>query len=331
MKSFFFLFAVIVLPIAFGLALALLIGKKFGPRVEAWNERRLKKSRPKIYPMRPGVYQETDPDEDFGYALGSLPPCLEPYRPLIDRVLERCVYLRAKPNEKVSATGSRLCGRPALPAGTDWPTDRGGEPMEFVGQLNMSELRGALAGDALADRLPAQGLLMLFIGDDHFSIGDDKAEEWRVVWRPELSGPIDLTQPPAEDCDQPACQLTLHRGRSLPSLMDEVVRVKDELGDDETVREEWHELGVNAASGPLHQVLGYSQPIQYDPRMDLIESQGKNRKAFDPSRWVLLWQIDSEDATGQMWGDAGMLYVLIRAEDLAAGRLDRARPVMQCG
>jgi uncharacterized protein YwqG len=48
------------------------------------------------------------------------------------------------------------------------------------------------------------------------------------------------------------------------------------------------------------------------------------------ARWRLLLQVDSDDAAGLMWGDAGMLYYWIRDDDLAARRFDRAWCVMQC-
>ena len=47
------------------------------------------------------------------------------------------------------------------------------------------------------------------------------------------------------------------------------------------------------------------------------------------ARWKLLLQVDSDDASGMMWGDAGMLYHWIR-DDLAARRFDRTWCVMQC-
>ncbi|WP_439377317.1 DUF1963 domain-containing protein [Amycolatopsis lexingtonensis] len=46
---------------------------------------------------------------------------------------------------------------------------------------------------------------------------------------------------------------------------------------------------------------------------------------------MLLAQIDSDDKTGMIWGDAGMLYWVIRTDDLEAGRFDRARCTLQCG
>jgi len=47
--------------------------------------------------------------------------------------------------------------------------------------------------------------------------------------------------------------------------------------------------------------------------------------------WVLLLQLDSDDAAKIMWGDAGMLYFWIRRDDLAARRFDRTWFTLQCG
>jgi uncharacterized protein YwqG len=55
----------------------------------------------------------------------------------------------------------------------------------------------------------------------------------------------------------------------------------------------------------------------------------EERHAMGHSSRFLL-QVDSDDAAGMMWGDAGMLYFWIRDDDLAARRFDRAWCVMQC-
>lgn len=331
MKLLLFLLATIILPITFAILLGAYLGTKLRPKVLAWQQRQQKKFRAPSHQWRVADSGESDPDEDFAYVLNNLQPCLQPYAELIDRMLQPCVYLRPKPHDEVLPTNTRLWGRPAMPLGEAWPLDRDGQPMDFIGQLDLSELSAALADKSQAELLPRQGLLLLFVAQEHGDlVGDDKAEEWRVIWRPEIYQPVELANPPTKELDVPACRLTLHAGRSLPSLQDEVAKIAAELPDDEAVLEEWHELGVSATSDPMHQCLGYSQSIQYDPRLDLVEAQGKRRNGFDPSRWRLLWQIDSDDDAGLMWFDAGMLYLLIRDDDLAAGRLEQARPVIQC-
>lgn len=38
--------------------------------------------------------------------------------------------------------------------------------------------------------------------------------------------------------------------------------------------------------------------------------------------WLLLFQIDSDENAEMMWVDMGVLYFMIKKDDLAAGRLD---------
>ncbi len=52
--------------------------------------------------------------------------------------------------------------------------------------------------------------------------------------------------------------------------------------------------------------------------------------ACEAGRWLLLAQVDSDDNANMMWGDVGMLYWLIRPEDLTARRFDRALFTWQC-
>ena len=67
--------------------------------------------------------------------------------------------------------------------------------------------------------------------------------------------------------------------------------------------------------GPSHRLLGEPEPIQDDPRTDGRE---------------LLLQLDSGGPLGFDFGDCGRIYFLMRPEDVAAGRWDRARLALQC-
>ena len=60
-----------------------------------------------------------------------------------------------------------------------------------------------------------------------------------------------------------------------------------------------------------------------DPRR--IELQ---RSAKD---WRLLLQLDSDEALGFTWGDAGRLYFWIREEDLLRSHFEDVVCVLQCG
>ena len=93
---------------------------------------------------------------------------------------------------------------------------------------------------------------------------------------------------------------------------------------------------------PIHRLGGVPHEIQNPMEAECeLARRGEDPLALPYSRqeevaqeakarWRLLLQVDSDDAAGMMWGDAGMLYYWIRDDDLAARRFDRAWYVMQC-
>jgi uncharacterized protein YwqG len=101
---------------------------------------------------------------------------------------------------------------------------------------------------------------------------------------------------------------------------------------------------VALAPEPAHRVGGHAAWIQNDGREDAAiaavggssgspEQADEARRRLSPgpaSDWRLLWQLDSDDEAGFMWGDAGRLYLLARDADLKARRFDRVWLVSQC-
>ncbi len=80
--------------------------------------------------------------------------------------------------------------------------------------------------------------------------------------------------------------------------------------------------------GPVeYEIAGAALGGEYDWGEDLLDREAE--------RWHLLAQFDSEDDGDEggearmTWGDGGALYWLIRADDLAARRFDRARFTLQ--
>jgi len=56
----------------------------------------------------------------------------------------------------------------------------------------------------------------------------------------------------------------------------------------------------------------------------LAQDPGACAMYAELSGWRLLWQIDTDDELALMWGDLGMISVMVRADDLARGDLSRA-------
>jgi uncharacterized protein YwqG len=63
-------------------------------------------------------------------------------------------------------------------------------------------------------------------------------------------------------------------------------------------------------------------PRYHDPKAKELES-GRND-------WILLLQLDSDDDTGMMWGDVGMLYFWIRKSDLIIHDFSNVWMILQC-
>jgi uncharacterized protein YwqG len=50
----------------------------------------------------------------------------------------------------------------------------------------------------------------------------------------------------------------------------------------------------------------------------------------DANQWILLFQIDSIDKAGMMWGDVGRVYFWIKKDDLEKKDFDKIWFVLQC-
>lgn len=88
---------------------------------------------------------------------------------------------------------------------------------------------------------------------------------------------------------------------------------------------------------PHHRIGGYALPIQgaVEPEGAQVLHPGTGEQATAAreqvaSQLVLLAQIDSDVRSGMAWGDAGRLYWMIRRDDLAAGRFEKATFTWQC-
>ena len=161
-------------------------------------------------------------------------------------------------------------------------------------------------------------------------------------------GPPLVPNPGPEDLENPLQFkekfVVAHAGLSLPSSSCDVVC---QLGLTEVEHDSLGELSTatEGAVGPRHKLLGHPNVIQNDMELEcqLVsngvycgDSEGyrsKEAAALSPGAadWMLLLQIDSDDDTGMMWGDAGMLYFWIRRQDLAARAFDRVWMILQCG
>ncbi|WP_409184940.1 YwqG family protein [Amycolatopsis sp. VS8301801F10] len=251
-------------------------------------------------------------------------------------------------------TGPRvgqLGGNPALPEAKEWPVwaDRG--PLTFVAAVDCA----TLPREFVTIPLPEAGTLLFFCFDGRFASADDEdhlrrdADGYRVLFVP-AGTPVAERTPPSGLEPYPRRDVFAEIAATAPErehlLLDRTTvasgaslaeAVKDVLGPWRSGTDVFGEMTWEINQGsPRHQVGGLAAPVQGAVENEvaaavLEDGWDDPRLKEEAARWVLLAQFDSAEETDMRWGDAGMLYWLIRTDDLRAGRFDAARCLMQCG
>ncbi|MFE2560736.1 YwqG family protein [Streptomyces sp. NPDC059352] len=271
-------------------------------------------------------------------------------------VADRWVGLLRPAVRLEAATGpdpvvGRLGGSPKLPAHVEWPSWEGHGPLSFVASLDCA----ALPVGAVDVALPAAGTLSFFYFDGQLDDGDalvlaEDRESWagaRVLYTP---------------ADEAGVEVGVER--ATPNGLEAYPEVPLTARPSMTAAEPWHPrireafvpgapLG-NRYDHPVcsqdfldalwgfddevgHQIGGHAHSIQNPVEIEIAEAVLDGKAPWgDPIldreivEWTLLAQFDSDDAADMMWGDAGALYWLIRPQDLAEHRFDRAMFTWQC-
>ena len=240
---------------------------------------------------------------------------------------------------------SKIGGLPYWDLTKAYPTDREGQPLALLAQIDLSRLPEN-------GRLPKEGLLQFFIRPDDMYGMDLKDNEdpdgFRVVWHERVDTSVTEDKIRAQNwpnsftCgyDLPVSgefalafqKETVHLGDEDELLEEELRRAAGELKrtlpEDFSLYkaigrtplyDEW--AGTNAGS----RMLGYPWFVQGDPR------------PADTPYDTLLFQLDSYFSgtphPGQdiMWGDAGVGNFFIRSRDLEEKRFDRIYYTLDCG
>lgn len=274
------------------------------------------------------------------------------HRHLPPDVAERWVGLLRPAVRLVTAAGpdaavGQIGGLPRLPAEVEWPSWEGHGPLSFIASVDCA----MLPKGALDITLPAEGTLSFFYFDGQLDDGDalvlpEERESWagaRVLYTAanetgaEREAPLGLRPYPslplaarpsltAAEPWHPQVRDAFAPGTPLGHRYDHPVCAQDFL---DTTSEFDEEAG--------HQIGGHAHAIQNPVEIEIAEavldegvSWGDAALDGEVGNWVLLAQFDSDEAVDMMWGDGGVLYWLIRPEDLAERRFDRAMFTWQC-
>lgn len=248
-----------------------------------------------------------------------------------------------RPGARLSTTedgrAGQLGGNPSLPPDAEWPVWPGHGPLTFVASVNCAELPG------LDIPLPEDGTLLFFFFDGQLDDGEalvfyDDPESMagaRVLYVPagvaveERPSPEGITPYPRLAISASTLATTQHRKKELAReflLAGGASEAEASAGADEFER-----IAKLAAKAPWHQIGGFASPVQGPVELEVAKAVlgvpwGDPQLEVEATRWVLLAQVDSQG--DMMWGDSGALYWLIRPDDLAARRFDRAMFTWQC-
>lgn len=211
--------------------------------------------------------------------------------------------------------------------------------MSFLGQVRLDELP-AIDPES---PLPRTGLLSFFYDCENQPWGFDPKDKsgHRILYCKDATR-LQRQVTPEEVEDEGwflECKLVPELGASLPGNPPEF------LPEDES--DAYYELVVDNASREVsghHQLMGLPAEIQNPMELECqLASHGLycgGPSGYNDPRskeleagaadWRLLLQIDSEDQADMMWGDCGMLYFLMRKQDLADADFSRSWLVLQC-
>lgn len=266
---------------------------------------------------------------------------------LPEAIAERWTRLLRPSFRLEKATGhapvaGRLGGAPELPEDWAWPVWEDHGPLAFVASLDCA----ALPAGALDIALPADGTLSFFYFDGQLDDGcavvhPGEPASWagaRVLYVP-AGTPVAERPAPEGIRPCPEVPLTARAETTAPYPWHPVVyREFAPMGDDHPVwGEDFRAALWEHARGTEHRIGGHATPVQDEVETEVAHGVLGGPPWDDPRireealHWVLLAQVDTDDDAGMMWGDCGALYWLIRPEDLAARRFDRAMFTWQCG
>lgn len=203
--------------------------------------------------------------------------------------------------DAVALGATRLGGSPDLAAGACWPIFDG-RPMAFVAQVNLAEVARLDPSGAL----PPSGLASFFCApaDLHREGGSHVIFTGAEETLTEVEPPAGLG---AHERHRP---VELYAQRELSAVPWESEAV-ERLGLSREQQFAYRDVTQADDEVPAHRMLGHPDIIQNDPR------------DADPDLCLLL-QVDSDEAAGMEWGDAGRLYYWIRPDDLQARRLEQS-------
>jgi len=242
---------------------------------------------------------------------------------------------------------SKIGGAPDVPTDFVWPHTSNNQPLYFLCQLNLAEVKPYDSNNLL----PADGLLSFFydvIGQP-WGYDPNDGDGFHVYHFTQAPDSLQrMQQPPALTEYIDSAALHFRNEWTLPSWASpysknlETILTEEQQDAYNDFFYDW--IDEEATEQTTHRIDGHPDTIQGDMYLEcqLVtnglycgDSTAYNhplRKELEPhvKDWQLLLQLDSEDDLGYMWGDSGKLYFWIREEDCKNKEFDKVWTVLQC-
>ncbi|NLG81599.1 MAG: DUF1963 domain-containing protein [Bacilli bacterium] len=261
---------------------------------------------------------------------------LEKYTAKLFPIAKQAIYLDlVKINEENIPIGaSKIGGHPDIFLGFHWPSN-GDVLLAFLAQINLKEISNLHDGSLL----PRTGHLYFFYDCVNMPEGNIHSDKngFRVLYYDTSEQPLIRIDYPEKLKHQrnsifPTCQVSFRNKWSLPSYEERKFNNDNYLNY------------IALENGKETYLLGYCKNIQGDVREtcaivnlninhyeeEKIVRTDLKRINKDKEEWILLFQLDSVEECKMMWCDMGMLYFMIKEEDLRNKRFDKTWLVLQC-
>lgn len=249
-----------------------------------------------------------------------LSPALEKYRDKIESSIKPYIVISAEKNEKLVFWQSKLGGLPYLPKGFEYPKGVQGNPLFLLAQINFEEV-------PCLEGFPQGGILQFYIADDDFYGANwdnpTQQESFQVIYFPTISKTEDDLVTDFSFLPEPkglpffgSSSLQFKKKVAPVGYTDYEfekllgVHFFEQFGDKED--DIWEEYAEKFSSEG-HKIGGYAYFTQEDPRLDKESVE----------KYILLLQIDTDNAVDIMWGDSGVGNFFIPQTDLE--KLDFSR------
>ena len=250
-----------------------------------------------------------------------LPQELQSWKPKFLATAKNFIRIKLQVTDQTTLWQSKIRGNPYQPKNESYPVDLAGNPLILLAQINFAQIPSL-------PPYPSKGIIQFFISADDELYGmnlengfedlsvqnnfcvryfaDVITEESQLITDFDfLNLDIDLDFLPAVN----QCSMNFELATEIISLSDYQFdqifgnNCFDEFGDK---ADEIAEICWDTLESEGHKIGGYAYFTQEDPRYSAPSSEN----------WLLLLQIDTDNAADIMWGDAGVGGFFIREDDL---------------